>query len=408
MSRRVTLVLQSAVCTLALGGAFFAGRFTGDTASSRNASGRSAQQVPTLPSNLAPGGQPIAANAGGAAGKGLDSAAPAATKPASPEEAAARIKSIFSQDDPTARMTDYLAFLKTLKDNDSRGAALGALLENFNPRERGRELQMLMTQWGAADPNAALTAVKDRKDWVGGMAANMVLGNWAQKSPDAALAWANENGKEAAATDEGNRYLAGVLGGLAKTDLSRAATLAEAMPRSGARGEVMDRLLDQMFTQRSSTAARDWVDGLQDSPFKNGLLGKIAGRLADKDATSAASWAGNLPDSEAKPYVLAQVVERWSKDQPNEAGNWLNQFPASAATDQPRETFAWQVQKEDPEAALAWASTITDERRRSRATRDLVRTWAEREPDAARQWVNASNLPPEIKQRFANRPQPNG
>ena len=238
------------------------------------------------------------------------------------------------------------------------------------------------------------------------MAANMVLGNWAQKVSDAAIAWATENGKESAATDEGNRYLAGVLGGLAKANLDRAAALAESMPRSNVRGEVMDRLLDQYFAQRTPDAARDWVGGVQDGAFKSGLLGKLAGRL-DKDAASAATWAGSLPESDAKPYVLSQVVERWSREQPNQNSAWLNQFPPSASTDQPRETFARQVQKDDPEAALAWASTITDERRRSRATRELVRTWAEREPDAARQWVSGSNLPPEVKQRFANRP-PNG
>ena len=57
-------------------------------------------------------------------------------------------KAIFDQQDPVARMTDYLAFLKTLKDNDSRNAAVGALLENFNPRERGREGTCLLRNGG--------------------------------------------------------------------------------------------------------------------------------------------------------------------------------------------------------------------------------------------------------------------
>lgn len=322
---------------------------------------------------------------------------------ASPEQAATKLKEIFENPDPVSRMADYLTFLKSLDGNEAHTAALGALLENFNPRERGRELQMLMTQWGGRDPESALASVKERKDWIGGWAANTVLSNWAQKDPDQAIAWATENGKEGAATDQGNSYLAGVLGGLAKTDLDRASTLAESMGRSRARGEVMDKVLDQFFAQRTPDAARDWVTGLQESPFKNGVLGKLAGRLADKDATSAAKWAGTLPESEAKPYVMAQVVERWSKDNPNEAGAWLNQFPPSAATDQPRETFAWQVQKDDPEAAIAWASTITDEGRRSKATRELVKNWFQREPDNALQYIHSSNLPNEVKQRYSQR-----
>jgi hypothetical protein len=54
---------------------------------------------------------------------------------------------------------------------------------------------------------------------------------------------------------------------------------------------------------------------------------------------------------------------------------------------------------------MAWASTITDEKRRERATSDLIKNWVEREPAAARQWVdNAPNLSEKIKERFGTKP----
>ncbi len=166
----------------------------------------------------------------------------------------------------------------------------------------------------------------------------------------------------------------------------------------------MERLLDQFLAQRSPEATQTWATSLEPGPFREGAISRLAARLASKDGASAAAWASTLPDSENKPQVLAEVVERWSRSQPNETGAWLNQFPPSAATDAPRETFAMQVQKTDPEAAIAWASTITDTNRRERATRDLVRSWIQREPDLARQWVDQNNVSESIKRRYGTRP----
>ena len=403
MSRK-SLLLQSALYATALGGAFLAGRAS---IVSTTEPGEAPAGKPTL--NLAASSPPGAKTTGFGAGSTKarptgDAGALNRMPSPTPEQASARLKTIFENEDPVARMTDFLAFLNTLDTNEARSAALATVMENFNPRERARELNMLMSQWASVDPVAALTSVKDNKDWTGHMAASTVLSKWVGTNPDAAIAWATENGKEANETEGGNQYMVGVLAGLAKTDLDRAATLAQTMNRSRARGDAMERVLDQYLTQRTPEATQTWAASLEQSPFKDGVLSRLAGRLASKDAPSAAAWVSSLPETENKPQVFAEVVERWSRDQPNQAGAWLNQFAPSTATDAPRETFAWQVQKKDPEAAIAWASTITDEKRRESATRGLIKSWFEREPDAARQWVDASDQPQRIKQRFGTKP----
>lgn len=402
MSRK-TLLIQSALCATAIGGAFVAGRASvgsTDPAAESGARSGAAQaqrsQASSGPRATALPGRPdTAAEATAAAARAI--------QPATPEQASARLKEIFENEDPVSRMADFLGYLKSLKSNEARTAALTSMMENFNPRERGKELSMLMSEWASVDPQAALGAVKDNKDWTGHMAAATVLSKWVTSNPDAAIAWATENGKEANETENGNYYMVGLLGSLAKTDLDRAATLAQTMNRSRARGDAMERVLDQYLSQRSPEATQTWATSLPEGPFRDGLLSRLAGRLASKDGASAAQWASTLPEGQNKPQVLAQVVERWSREQPNEAGAWLNQLPVSPATDDPRETFAWQVQKNDPEAAIAWAGTISDQGRRERATRELIKTWFERELDLARQWVDASNVSPRIKQRYGTR-----
>lgn len=403
---RPSQLLQSSCLAAAIAGAFLAGRATAPTsrAPSGTVGGAAGPSSRSIQEKLA-ASSPLGAKASAAGSPASAEAAKLALLASpTPEQASARLKTIFENSDPVSRMTDFLGFLKTLDSNESRTAALATLMENFNPRERARELNMLMSQWAGSDPAAALASVKDNKEWPGQMAASTVLTKWVSTNPDAAIAWATENGKESDQTETGNYYMVGLLGALAKTDLDRAATLAQSMNRSRARGDAMDRVLDQYFAQRSPEATQAWAASLGASPFKDGVQSRLAGRLADKDAPSAAAWASALPDSENKPKVLSEVVQRWSQAQPNEAGAWLNQFPASAATDEPRETFAMQVQKTDPEAAIAWAATITDANRRERATRDLLRSWTERDPAQARQWVDSSQLSAPLKQRYGSKP----
>lgn len=400
---RKSLILQTALCATALSAAFMAGRATVYSKASDSQAAGAATKVVNLASP-----SPLGRKTGSPssnAGTGGDRPATAGVMgSATPEQASARLKAIFENQDPVSRMVDFLAFLKTLDSNDSRNAALATMMENFNPRESARELRMLMSEWADADPNAALASIKDNKDWTGYMAASTVLSKWAATNPEGALAWATENGKEANATEDGNYYMVSLLGTIAKTDLDRAAQLAQtSMNRSRARGEVMEQLLNQFLKQRSPEATQTWASSLAAGPFKDGVLSRLAGTLAAKDAPSTAAWVSTLPEDETKPRVMSQVVESWSRENPNEAGAWLNQFPRSAATDAPRETFAMNVLRKDPEAAFAWASTITDEKRRERATSEVVKSWFQREPEIARQWVDRNQVSESIKQRYGTR-----
>lgn len=325
-----------------------------------------------------------------------------AVRDMTPEEIATRAEDIFALDDPVARMEAYTSFLRSLETNEQLEAAMAAFGKDFNPRERGREMSMLMTVWAQQDPEAALAHSLKMGDWRGGWAASTAISTWAKTDPDKAVAWAQAHPPEN--KEEGNQYLRAAIDTIAKTNLDSAAALALTMDRSEARGRVMDTLLDQFTRQRGIDSARAYVDSLADSPFKTGILSRLAGRLADKDPKETAQWAATLPESEAKPRVMTELIERWANNDPNEAGAWLNNFPKSPQTDEPRERFAWKVAEKDPEAAIAWAGTISDEKRRSETMYRLARDWSRREPDAARGWIaNDQQMPPDIRQRLLQR-----
>lgn len=318
-----------------------------------------------------------------------------------PEETTARMKDILAMDDPQEKMEAYLDFIKGLKGDTQLTAAMDALTENFNGRERGREFSMLMNRWAKESPEVALGWTQKFTDWRRDWGASMALSTWAQSDPDKALSWAQAHPPEN--KEEGNWNMVGVVAGLAKQNPQRAMEVAQLMDRSRARGDAMDRVLDSYFKQSGSDAARDAVMALPPGPYKDGIMGRLAGRLADKDPASAAQWAANLPEGEAKPRVVTEVIDEWAGRDPNEAGTWLNGLPKTAEMDEPRERFAWKVQEKDPEAAIAWANTITDEKRRNETAYRLAREWMNREPESVQQWLGTSSLPEDMKGRLMER-----
>jgi hypothetical protein len=401
IKKKTTLIALSWTgCTVL---AFWAGAHWYGEATAASKSRRAALSQDALASGEATTGGGKAGQVGSAAaGKEGALIGSKAIRDLTPEETAARGKDIFAIEDMQLRTEAWLEFMKSIQGSAQIAVVMETMTENgYNNRERGREFSMLMTRWAKEDPESALAWTQKHDDWRNKWGAGTALAVWAQSDPDKAIAWAQQHPNKD--KDDGNHYLASVIGGLAKSNLDLASQLAQNMDRSDARGEAMDRVLEQYFKQRGGDATKDMVAGLADGPYKNGILGRLADRLASSDAKAAAAWASTLPDGEAKPRVVATVIDEWAGKNPNDAGNWLNALPRTAAMDEPRERFAYKVQERDPEAAMAWANTITDENRRNQTAFRLAKEWMNREPESARAWVTTSQLPPEMKERLMNR-----
>jgi hypothetical protein len=402
---RKKLILVAAGWTACSAGAFWAGtHFSGEgSAAEREKSSRSAALAAIQNAQGSASGRTSGAETGGPGGKGDSPAGRSgrAISDLSPEETAARMKAIMAIEDPLEKLEAWLEFAKGIKGDEQMTAAMEALTENYNGRERGRDFNLLMTRWAKESPEAALAWTQTHDDWRSQWGAGTVLALYARQNPEAAIAWANAHPNKN--KEEGNWHMASVVSGLAKDNPETASMLAQNMDRSEARGRAMQHVLDSYFKLRGPDSAREMVMALEEGPYKNGMMGQLAERLADRDPASAAQWASTLPDGEARPRVLTEVVDEWAEKNPTDAGNWLNQLGNGPEMDQPRERFAWKVQESDPEAAIAWAGTITDERRRTETSYRIVREWMEREPESARAWVTDSPLPADMKERLLNR-----
>ena len=149
------------------------------------------------------------------------------------------------------------------------------------------------------------------------MATGTVLRTWTKTEPEAALAWAKENGlqpqQEGADNNErgnnDNWALASVITQLGKTNLDRAIQEAASGELGRTAGRTADSLLNDAYEQRGADGAKKIADSLPDGQFKTDFIQQLAGRLAREDVAAASEWVMAMAPGEAQSRALPQILE---------------------------------------------------------------------------------------------------
>lgn len=323
------------------------------------------------------------------------------------------LKTLMAQEDEILRTQGFMRLLDSLKTPEEVQEALETVASQMDRGWRGfsrsREYTMLLQKWTELDAKgAAEYAAKNEDQGQRFIGSATVLRTWTRLDPNAALAYVQGNeaftgggpGRDGGGGgEEGNWGVAAVVSQLAKTDLERAMTLAAAEPVSRVRGRMMDSLIGELVAQRGESGVREALSALPAGQFRDGMIGQYAARLADKSGPEALSWAGSLPPGESRNRAYSEVFRQWADDDVVAAGTALSKMPPSVETDGARERYAQEVLRRDPVSAMEWAQTITSDEQRARAQETLIRSWMRRDRNAATNWLNASPLAPEFKQR---------
>ena len=321
--------------------------------------------------------------------------------------------------------TAWEAALKTA-DPLQRMARLAALMSTITPetapqvaelfrklrRENGggqyeTEQRQFLRAWGRLDGAAALAdSMSDGNGKTGTPETMAALAGWAQSHPAAATVWLEAQGKDALS---GNLTL-GLIDGWSLTDFDAASAYAASLPRSTARDEFRNLLLqralaagvpeaqrwltsipadehNQLYKQRAfdslissmmkrdPAAAATWISTMGRQTFMDGAgIAQVATHLAASSPPEAIRWLESLGMGGGKAgagsaNAYASVASAWSQQDQEALGTWLNAQKTHPAYDQMAAAHAAQVASTDAAAAMAWADTITDESTRS-TTRD--------------------------------------
>ena len=94
------------------------------------------------------------------------------------------------------------------------------------------------------------------------------------------------------------------------------------------------------------------------------------------------------------------VSETWTSFDPAGAAEWLSTLPAGPAYDSAVAHLVANI-TDDPVAAFAWGTQINDGQKRGSSLERVVRRWSRRDPEAAREAIDAaSQLPADERQQL--------
>lgn len=413
------LTLSAAVVSFAAIG-FFVGRITSapDSAGSGDDSAAMLDTRPARPGQALTGNDRIPAREAGTRRSTREEGA-------TPAQRADRLESIVRGENALDRGRSLLAFIDQLGPEDFEDAVAHFRSLGITEDRMG-EYAMLLTAWAKADPLTALDYVQSNTR--GDFARNTVLTAWAEADPESAIRWANNNHTG----DGANPHMAGIIRGIAAHDPGRATELLTSMPRSRERGQALDGILPHLIAM-GVDEAQAWINNLDDESLRNGALERSAVRIAAIDPAMAVdmllanpgqaadrrlndvyrTWAGqdqssaiasmqSLPAGDFRTNALRGIISNTAMDDPRAALTMLDTF-ASDVNDSVIRSAAWSSFRQDPSVSAELISRYSDERTQDRMYRRTLGAWLDRDPGAARQWINSNPLPENVREALAER-----
>jgi hypothetical protein len=109
--------------------------------------------------------------------------------------------------------------------------------------------------------------------------------------------------------------------------------------------------------------------------------------LADLDPAQAIPWMETILTEEQKRISIPELVRSWANRDFNAAGTYLGKMPPSETRDLSVAKFAAAVTTLDPSAAAHWALQISDPSRRQTILTEVIKQWNRTEPEAAQSWL---------------------
>lgn len=360
---------------------------------------------------------------GVAVGYGLAGEAPPA-----PREAGARVQELLSESDPLVRVGELARLLSRARPESL--VAIRSSYESSALEGGDTELVLFGEWWAEFDPAAALdwALAEPRQRFL--ELGPSVLRVWARSEPETALARARE------LRDEVQRALAieaALIGYDAAPVLPRLADLVYGMTdpseqqigarvlarrrvaRLGAERTLawVDTLPDENPSFRRSvraevvnTAARSeprvvarWAEGHIDGETRTGLPRRIGVRWVWLDPEAALAWLEGLPAGRDRDDGLEETYRDWATLDPEAAQRWMEPRVREPWLEPAAVLYIRGIAAERPQQAVGMAQELSDDARRTTTLTQVLRIWLMTDRDAATAWIEASELPPDVRRR---------
>lgn len=286
-----------------------------------------------------------------------------------------------------ASETDFESVLSAWADRD-----LPATVAYFNERLRSlpsSEMQgaagHLAVNYFRTDPDNAVKWLGTLPEEVRAKSVHFALTDLSQGDP-AAAARILANHRDLPGGDDLARQIAQRY---VNTDPQQAWTWASGLPPEQSK-LAMRGVLDQwMDTDFDSAFAR--ISSL-DEGMRTVALPGLAEKAPLEQLPQIARSLGGASGDEHQRSAAASLAARWTEQDAISASRWIGTHPPGPIRDSALRAFADTLVRSDPASAYDWASTISDPGLRRETLDDGIRGWLDRDPEAARAWVQNSTV----------------
>jgi len=210
-----------------------------------------------------------------------------------------------------------------------------------------------------------------------------VAGAWGEEGDEDALAWAKSLGHP----KESEKAIFRVLWSWAEEHpellIDHRQDLIEAGIFEGEDGQF---ILGDLAGSHPELA-REWIKVLPEDLQKKSVKG-VAWTLAQKDPQEAAEFVDSLSDPAAQAQAAQRVAAIWVRSDPLEAAEWVKTLPEGKGRDFAFGNLVKNWSRHEPAAAWAWLSAQPPSPARDRAAAGFVEVTAWLDPAAAFHWAS--------------------
>ena len=143
---------------------------------------------------------------------------------------------------------------------------------------------------------------------------------------------------------------------------------------------------------------RQWIARLSLLPEESRGMGieSIARAWAEKQPEEAISWASTLT-GDTRNGAVAAIASAWSRKDAHGAAEWIGSMPPGKERDRSAASLVDVISDNYPREAWDWALSIADPSERARAATHAAGVMGRRDPNTARQWIEAGPFTPDVR-----------
>lgn len=318
------------------------------------------------------------------------------------------------------------AFLE-LAETDARAAA-GYAAQLPEGRDRESIIGSIARIWMRSDPGEALALVEGFSDEETRLKAmESLVDPWSEQDFDGAMAWVRQR----PAGTRRDALVEAVLRDLVREDPrsaidyvdlisseSRQDSLINAIAKSWVKDDIVSALAWGREQVDPSIRGAVWsgiVEGIAEGKRPQDAVSildelpadrraeavrLVAQRWAFRDPRSAVDWALREANEDSRLNGLNVALTRWIETDSETWQEWMKKFPNGPRRDEVIEQSLNSLTRKDRFQAMELASRMTDAKRRNSHLESLAADWMRADSVSAIDWIQKSNLPPDIQNRL--------